>query len=110
MELWNATKLAFRNFATFTGRTTRPDFWYFVLALVLASAVLSFLSEDLAAVFSIVTLLPLLSAAVRRLRDAGLSPHQLWFLLVPFAGIVILIIQLGKPQDPNLEKAPADES
>ena len=105
MELWSATKLAFQNFVTFTGRTSRPDFWYFVLALVLASTALSILSEDLGTVFSVITLLPLISASARRLRDAGLSAHQFWWLLVPLAGIVILIVQLGKPQDPNVEKA-----
>ena len=103
MELWNATKLAFNNFATFTGRTSRADYWYFILALVLANTVLSILSEDLSTIFSVITLLPWLSASVRRLRDAGLSSHQFWWLLVPVAGLIILVVQLAKPADPNLD-------
>ncbi|MDG2496880.1 MAG: DUF805 domain-containing protein [Aquiluna sp.] len=103
MELWTATKLAFKNFVTFTGRTSRADYWYFILALVLANTVLSILSEDLSTIFSVITLLPWLSASVRRLRDAGLSAHQFWWLLVPVAGLIILVVQLAKPADPNLD-------
>lgn len=103
MELWTATKLAFKNFVTFTGRTSRVDYWYFILALVLANTVLSILSEDLSTIFSVITLLPWLSASVRRLRDAGLSAHQFWWLLVPVAGLIILIVQLAKPANPNLD-------
>lgn len=103
MELWTATKLAFKNFVTFTGRTSRADYWYFILALVLANTVLSILSEDLSTIFSLVALLPWLSASVRRLRDAGLSAHQFWWLLVPVAGLIILVVQLAKPADPNLD-------
>jgi len=97
MELWNATKLAFKNFATFTGQTSRADYWYFVLALVIANTALSILSDQLASLFSLISLLPLITASTRRLRDAGLSPNQFWWLLLPFAGLVILIVQLGKP-------------
>lgn len=103
MELWTATKLAFKNFVTFTGRTSRADYWYFILALVLANTVLSIVSEDLSTIFSVITLLPWLSASVRRLRDAGLTAHQFWWLLVPVAGLIILVVQLAKPADPNLD-------
>jgi len=97
MELWNATKLAFKNFSTFTGQTSRADYWYFVLVLVIASTAFSILDDQLATVFNVVTLLPLISASSRRLRDAGLTAHQFWWLLLPFAGLIVFIVQLGKP-------------
>ncbi|MEY3587375.1 MAG: hypothetical protein RJB32_671 [Actinomycetota bacterium] len=97
MELWEATKLAFRNYASFAGRTTRADYWYFILALFIAQAALSVISDDVARVFSIVTLLPWLTSTIRRLRDVQRSPHSLWWLLLPIVGWIILIVQLAEP-------------
>jgi uncharacterized membrane protein YhaH (DUF805 family) len=48
MELWTATKLAFAQFSTFTGKTSRADYWYFFLALTVASVALGFIGRALA--------------------------------------------------------------
>ena len=97
MELWEATKIALKQYATFTGRTSRPDYWYFVLAVVIVSAALSILSDSLANVFSVLTLVPSLTAGARRLRDAGLSMHNFWWLALPVVGWIIFIVQLAQP-------------
>jgi uncharacterized membrane protein YhaH (DUF805 family) len=97
MELWEATKLALKQYATFTGRTSRPDYWYFVLAVVIVSAALSILSDTLANVLSVLTLVPSLAAGARRLRDAGLSMHNFWWLALPVVGWIVLIVQLAQP-------------
>ena len=97
MELWEATKLALKQYATFTGRTSRPDYWYFVLAVVIVSAALSILSDTLATVLSVLTLVPSLAAGARRLRDAGLSMHNFWWLALPVVGWIIFIVQLAQP-------------
>ena len=97
MELWQATKLALTQYATFTGRTNRPDYWYFILTLVIANAALSILSDTLSNVFSVLTLVPALAAAARRLRDAGLSMHTFWWLALPVVGWIIFIVQLTQP-------------
>jgi len=51
----------------------------------------------LASIFTIVTLLPLLAVAVRRLRDAGVGWGHILWLLVPVGGIVILVPYLIRP-------------
>lgn len=101
MEIWEATKLAFKNYATFAGRTSRPDYWYFALALFLISAIASVISDDLATVVAIATLIPWLSATARRLRDAGKSMNQFWWLLLPLIGLIILLIQAAQPAVPE---------
>jgi uncharacterized membrane protein YhaH (DUF805 family) len=101
MEIWVATKLAFRNYATFTGRTGRPDYWYFILALFLISAIASVISDDLATVVAIATLIPWLSATARRLRDAGKGMNQFFWLLIPLVGAIILLIQAAQPGIPE---------
>ena len=97
MELWIATKLAFKQYTTFTGRSNRADYWYFILALVIATAVLGVFSDELARVLSIITLLPWLAASARRLRDAGLSMNNFWWLVLPVVGWIIWIVQLAQP-------------
>ncbi len=97
MELWEATKLALKQYATFTGRTSRPDYWYFILTLVIVSAALSILSDTLSNFFNVLTLVPSLAAGARRLRDAGLSMHNFWWLALPIVGWIIFIVQLSQP-------------
>jgi uncharacterized membrane protein YhaH (DUF805 family) len=99
VELWEATKLALKQYATFTGRTSRPDYWYFILTVVIASAALSILSGSLANVFSVLTLVPSLAAGARRLRDAGLSMNNFWWLALPVVGWTIFIVQLAQPSE-----------
>ena len=101
MEIWNATKLAFKQYATFTGKTNRPDYWYFILALFLISAVAAVVSDDLATVVAIATLIPWLSATARRLRDAGKSMNSFFWLLLPLVGAIILLVQAAQPSMPE---------
>ena len=104
MEIWNATKLAFKNFATFAGTTSRADYWYFILAIVLGSAITSVLSDDLVALFGIVVLVPWLSASARRLRDAGKPLGNFAWLLLPVVGLIVFAIQTAQPTMPDHQR------
>jgi uncharacterized membrane protein YhaH (DUF805 family) len=97
MELWTATKLAFAQFSTFTGKTSRADYWYFFLALTVASVALGVLSGGLSNFLAIITIIPLAAASARRLRDAGMSMGNFFWLLVPLVGWIILLVQLAQP-------------
>jgi uncharacterized membrane protein YhaH (DUF805 family) len=105
MEIWEATKLAFKNYATFTGKTSRPDYWYFILALFIVSAIASVISDDLGTIVAIATLIPWASASARRLRDAGKPMSNFFWLLLPFAGIIIFIVQLAQPTMPEHQQS-----
>jgi uncharacterized membrane protein YhaH (DUF805 family) len=99
MELWTATKLAFAQFSTFTGKTSRADYWYFFLALTVASVALGVLSGGLwlSNFLALITIIPLATASARRLRDAGMSIENFFWLLVPLVGWIILLAQLAQP-------------
>ncbi len=97
MEIWEATKLAFKNYATFTGKTNRPDYWYFILALFLVSAIANVISNDVGTVVAIATLIPWASSSARRLRDSGKSMNNFFWLLLPVVGLIIFIVQLAQP-------------
>jgi len=53
-----------------------------------------------ASVWSIVVLLPTLAVTVRRLRDAGRNWTELFWLLLPIAGLIVLIVHLSDASKP----------
>jgi uncharacterized membrane protein YhaH (DUF805 family) len=57
----------------------------------------SSLGSLFAGLWGIAILVPTLAVGVRRLRDAGYQWGWMFFLLVPFAGIVLLIILWAQP-------------
>lgn len=103
MEIWAATKLAFKNYATFTGTTSRADYWYFFLAMFLGNAITSVIGDDVQRIFAIATLIPGAAAAARRLRDTGKPMTNFLWLLLPVVGWIIFLIQLAQPGVPTRE-------
>ena len=88
MNIIDALKDAFNRFADFSGVSTRPQYWYFVLAGAIASGVVTLTAGDMAQnVLSLITLVPNISVAVRRMHDVGKSG---WFILIPIYNIVLL--------------------
>ena len=88
VNMIDAVKDAFNRFAEFSGVSTRAQYWYFVLANAIASAVVSLAAGDKGQnLLSLITLVPNISVAVRRMHDVGKSG---WFVLIPIYNIVLL--------------------
>jgi uncharacterized membrane protein YhaH (DUF805 family) len=107
MSFTEAIRDGFSKYATFTGRSSRPAYWWFwlfgVLVTLVAEGIDLALSTDflLSGIVSLALLLPTLAVAVRRLRDAG---HSTWWLLivfVPVIGAIVLIVFLVQPSKPQ---------
>jgi DNA-binding CsgD family transcriptional regulator len=90
VTFFEAIRVCLIKYADFTGRASRPEFWWFALFVLLVDAALLYFSEALASVFLIAMLLPFLAVGTRRLRDIGKSGWWLLYLLVPVGGIIIL--------------------
>ena len=87
-----------KNFANFSGRTSVGGYWWAYLGNIIVSIVLGLIGvEVLITVYSLATLIPTLSIAVRRLRDAGKGWGWLFITLVPLVGWIIFIVLLCKP-------------
>jgi uncharacterized membrane protein YhaH (DUF805 family) len=108
MSFGEAIQTVFRKYAEFAGRATRAEFWWWALFNVLVASALSlfnvirigdyaYLGSLLSGLWGIAVLLPSLAVAVRRLRDAGYGWGLLFFVLVPVAGIVVLIVYWAQP-------------
>ncbi|MBF4604018.1 DUF805 domain-containing protein [Curtobacterium sp. VKM Ac-2884] len=113
MSFWDAVRCALRRFGDFTGIATRPEFWWFALFVALGDLALNsmnivtnegttYLGASLSGVFGVATILPLLAVAVRRLRDAGRAWPELFWLLLPIAGVIVLAVHLANPRWPQM--------
>jgi uncharacterized membrane protein YhaH (DUF805 family) len=118
MSFPDAIATVFGKYAEFTGRARRPEFWWFILFTTLVSAALNALNvvtpdgvavgSSLSGIWSIGVLIPTLAVSVRRLRDAGRSWAELFWILLPIAGLIVLIVRFCEPSTPTeIAKAPA---
>ena len=82
----------FRKYATFEGRASRAEFWWFALFAGLVSLALSALWGGLSTAWGFVVLLPFLAVGIRRLRDAGFAWPMIFLVLIPAVGIIIVIV------------------
>lgn len=110
MSFGEAVTTCLRNYATFAGRATRPEYWWFSLFTVLAGFV--GIAVDLALhtyVFSLIAslglLLPTLAVTVRRLHDTGRSGWWMFIALIPLVGSIWLIVILAEPSAPATAEA-----
>jgi uncharacterized membrane protein YhaH (DUF805 family) len=108
MSFGEAIQTVFRKYAEFNGRATRAEFWWWVLFNVLVVSALnlfnavpvgpnSYLGTLLSGLWGIAVLLPNLGVAIRRLRDAGHGWGNVLWILVPIAGLVMLVILFAQP-------------
>ena len=99
MSLDEAVKSCLSKYATFRGRATRSEFWYWQLSFVVVGLIVGAVSWAsshgfLLSVFDLVTLLPGLAVLFRRLHDTDRCGW--WWLigLVPVVGPILLIVWL----------------
>lgn len=97
MDFTQAVKTCFQKYATFSGRASRPEFWWFVLFTVIASIVASMLGEVVNGLVSLALLLPSIAVGARRLHDIGKTGwlQLLWF--IPVIGWAVLIYWAVQP-------------
>ena len=115
MNMQSAVKCVLGNYATFSGRAPRSEFWWFALAmwiLMIALAVIeggvvapmlgfeSFAPEagqPLSLIASLALLIPSIAVGVRRLHDIGRSGWWLLINFIPLIGFLVLLYWLVQP-------------
>lgn len=105
MQFHEAIRVCLLKYADFTGRATRPEFWWFALFVTLVAAALAYFGQTYSNVFLIAVLLPFLAVGSRRLHDTGRSGWWQLFLLVPIAGLVLVGILWAQPSVAQLPEA-----
>jgi len=99
MPIVDAVKACFAKYADFDGRSTRTEYWWFFLAVLLGSAAASLISVRVYSLVALVTVLPMIAVGARRLHDTNRSGWWQLLALVPF-GVVVPMILLAQRSAP----------
>jgi uncharacterized membrane protein YhaH (DUF805 family) len=101
MNFQQAVQTCFRKYVEFSGRATRPEYWWFILAYVASAVLAGFIHEFLYYLVVLAFLLPLLAVGARRLHDVGRSAWFLLLGLVPVIGSLVLLYFMVQPSQPE---------
>ena len=113
-----AVRRAFSNYATFYGRASRSEYWWFYLFFIVvfyalygagmilmvtgeynysALGIIGIIIMILACFAGLACALPSWAVTIRRLHDTGRSGWNCCWGLIPFVGMIIVIILLAQP-------------
>ena len=88
MNFQTAIRSGFQNYTNFKGRSSRAEYWWWALFTVILSILLSSVNDSLGNLGSLVTLLPSIAVAIRRVHDVDSVG---WFILVPIYNLVLVL-------------------
>ncbi len=115
-------KALIENYANFSGRARRQEYWMFVLFQILIFFFLAFLSNlfeefkifgsdvflTILGIYALATLIPWLAVNVRRLHDTGKSGGYLFINFIPIVGRIWYIVLMATNGDNSLNKYSPD--
>jgi len=103
-----------KNYANFSGRAQRKEYWYFNLLSLIIAGVLGVVDAamgnpavtengigPIGMIYILLTMLPAIAVTVRRLHDISRSGWWILIGLIPLIGIIVLIIFAAQDSDPN---------
>ena len=116
----------FKKYATFSGRASRSEYWWFALVSGIVSIVLNvimlaggaagaklgpngttvpgplyWVGLILAVIWSLAIIIPALALSVRRLHDTNMSGWMYLLVLIPFVGPILIIIFMALGSKPE---------
>jgi uncharacterized membrane protein YhaH (DUF805 family) len=106
MNFQTAIRSGFQNYTNFKGRASRAEYWWWALFTVILSILLSSIDDSFGNLASLVTLLPSIAVAIRRVHDVDRAG---WFILVPFYNLYLVLRRgdagenrFGPPPPPSI--------
>lgn len=113
----NYALMPLKNYAGFTGRSGRAEFWWYFLATVIANLIVQTIDQMisggpglLTGILGLALFIPGLAVGFRRLHDTDRSAWWLLISLVPLVGLIVLIVfwaSAGTPGPNKFGAAPA---
>jgi uncharacterized membrane protein YhaH (DUF805 family) len=100
MDFMTAVKTCFSKYATFSGRATRAEYWWWTLAMVIVSVAASFINPIVSWVVALATFIPSLAVGWRRLHDIGRAGGWYFISFIPLVGWLLLLYWEVKPSEP----------
>lgn len=104
MNLQQAVTTCFRKYVDFSGRASRSEYWWFLLAYLTVAVVGQLVNRYIPVVVILVVLLPLIAVTLRRLHDVGKSGWMILIGLIPIVGMLVLIYLYVQPSQPGVNR------
>lgn len=122
MGLVEAVKSVFGNYANFSGRARRSEYWFFYLFNMIAVFVFMIVGAILGGIFggsgsgaaigtvigyvlyilyALAALIPSLAVTVRRLHDTNRSGWNIFWALLPLVGAIVLLVFMVRDSFPG---------
>jgi uncharacterized membrane protein YhaH (DUF805 family) len=105
MTFGQAIQSGFRNYATWQGRATRSEYWWWTLFSFIVTLPFNIANQVgsqgadtfgpsswLSLLVSLALFIPSIAVLIRRLHDTDRSGGWFWFGLIPFFGAVVLFV------------------
>ena len=110
MNFQDAVKSGYQNYLTFSGRASRPAFWWWFLFQIIVSIVIGLIFGTghmiadqttmamhyqgglIANLWALANFLPGLAIGIRRLHDVDKSGWWTLIVLIPLVGAIVLIV------------------
>ncbi len=102
-----------KKYAVFSGRAQREEYWFFFLISLAISFGLASVDATigsfnalagmglLGGLYTLAVLVPSIAVAVRRLHDTGRNGWWALLILIPLAGVIILIVFMVQDSQPG---------
>ena len=94
MTFTESVSTCLKKYFVFDGRASRSEYWWFQLIVSPSYYISTYIENELAYFFlgiTLFTLIPAISAGVRRLHDTNRSGFFLLLSFIPFIGGIILL-------------------
>jgi uncharacterized membrane protein YhaH (DUF805 family) len=99
-----------KKYAVFTGRARRKEYWFFIFFYYIIGLILGLLTllpiggiffGIVSVVYSTALIVPTLAVSVRRLHDINRSGFSLFYIFIPLAGIIIILLFMVRDGTPD---------
>ena len=97
MTFGESVTTCLKKYFVFEGRASRSEYWWFQLIVTPSYFISTFIENEVSYIFlgiTLFTLIPAISAGVRRLHDTNRSGFFLLISFIPFIGGLILLFFL----------------
>lgn len=102
MNFGQAISTCFKKYVDFSGRASRPEFWWFFLFQVIALGVSGMISDILYIIVALAMLLPGIAVGARRFHDIGKSAWLLLIGLIPVVNLLLIYWFVQPSEGPNV--------
>ncbi len=110
MDFMTAVKSVYSNYANFSGRAPRSEYWWFQLFFMVVYVVLTILTNVIGSIigilmliFALGSLVPAIAVGARRLHDTDKTGWLLLLSLIPLVNF-LLLWWLIQPSDESANK------